>query len=56
MSQVIRYPASTRADKRIHRVKARRTLRLPRIPRIAFWPGFAAYAVIGSAVVLFFTR
>lgn len=53
MSQIVEYPASVRADKRVHRVKRRRTLRLPRIP---FWPGAIVFALAGSALVVTLCR
>jgi hypothetical protein len=49
------HPIATapRAEKRIIRIPARPTLRLPRVP---FWVGALAYAVIGSGVMVFLTR
>jgi hypothetical protein len=56
VSQVATYPASTRSEKRIHRVKARRTLRLPRLSRIPFWVWASTYAGVGSVVVVTLSR
>lgn len=41
------------SEKRLIRVPARPVLRLPRIP---FWAGALTYAVIGSGVIVLFTR
>jgi hypothetical protein len=53
VSQVSTYPTTNRPEKRVIRIPARPTLRLPKIP---FWLGALAYAVTGSGVMVFFTR